>query len=268
MQLIKNITTIILVISTTISLSAQLITKTNYKADNIDSISIKNNKPPSIQKEKFPLTGMIIPTAMVTYGIIALHSTSLQNINEDIKQNVWTNKPHKQLHMDTYLMFVPGATAFALEAFGVKGKYNLRDKAMIYLMSNIFVNGTVYPLKKGSHSIRPDGSNFNSFPSGHTAEVFASAEFLRKEYKNVSIWYGVAGYAVATATGYLRMYNNKHWFSDVVAGAGIGIASTKLAYWIYPKIQHWIFKDKPVNTAIMPVYNNGSFGISMIHDFK
>jgi membrane-associated phospholipid phosphatase len=48
---------------------------------------------------------------------------------------------------------------------------------------------------------------------------------------------------MATATGFLRMYNDKHWFSDVMAGAGIGILSTKIAYWLYPLLKNVIFKN-------------------------
>ena len=99
-------------------------------------------------------------------------------------------------------------------------------------MSNILLTTTVFSVKKLTRQLRPDGSGYTSFPSGHTAEAFASAEFMRQEYKDVSPWYGIAGYAVATTTGILRLYNNKHWVRDVVAGAGFGILSTKLAYWI------------------------------------
>jgi membrane-associated phospholipid phosphatase len=96
---------------------------------------------------------------------------------------------------------------------------------------------------------RPDGSSNNSFPSGHTANAFMGAEFLYQEYKDVSPWYGIAGYVVATGTGLFRMYNNRHWFSDVVAGAGFGILSTKVAYWIYPWMKEKIFKEKTKNIA-------------------
>jgi len=63
------------------------------------------------------------------------------------------------------------------------------------------------------------------------------------------------------------MYNNKHWLGDVVAGAGIGIMSTKLAYWMYPVIKKKIFKDKDVHTVVMPTYQSGSFGLGMVHQF-
>ena len=126
---------------------------------------------------------------------------------------------------------------------------------------------TVYAVKNITKVQRPDGSGSNSFPSGHTATAFAAAEFMRQEYKDASPWYGIAGYAAAMATGILRLYNNKHWVSDVVAGAGVGILSTKLAYWIYPAIKRKFFKHKSINTMVMPFYQNGGGGLSIVSNF-
>lgn len=110
--------------------------------------------------------------------------------------------------------------------------------------------------------MRPNGSGFNSFPSGHTANVFASAEFLNQEYKDIHPWIGYAGYTVATATGILRMYNNKHWLSDVVAGAGFGILSTKVSYLIYPKLKQLILGKGHLNYNLVPSYQQHSLGFS------
>lgn len=218
-------------------------------------------------KRPFNLKPYIVPGLMIMYGFGAIENDGLQNVNKEIKEEIWTERPHQLKNLDNYLQFVPAAAVYGLNAMGIKGKHNFRDRTMLYLMSNIITNATVFSMKKFSHQLRPDGSAYTSFPSGHTAEAFASAEFLRQEYKDVSPWYGIAGYAVAATTGYLRLYNNKHWLSDVVAGAGVGIASTKLAYWLYPKIQHKLFKDKPVNTVVMPTYQNGVFGVGMVHRF-
>ncbi|MCX6225677.1 MAG: phosphatase PAP2 family protein [Bacteroidia bacterium] len=62
----------------------------------------------------------------------------------------------------------------------------------------------------------------------------------------------MAGYTVAAGTGFMRMYNNRHWLTDVAAGAGIGILSTKLAYWVFPKIKKLFFKDMQLSFAIIP----------------
>ena len=218
-------------------------------------------------QNRFPVKSFLVPAALITYGFTALNNEGLKHWNNKIKEEVYLEHPHQKFPIDNFLQFAPALTVYGLNAMGIKGKHNFRDRTMIYVMSNVILNTTVFTVKKFSHQVRPDGSNNYSFPSGHTAVAFASAEFLRQEYKDVSPWYGVAGYTMAAATGYLRMYNNKHWLSDVAAGAGIGIASTKLSYWIYPMIQRKIFKDKPVNTIIMPSYQDKVFSVGMVHRF-
>ena len=89
------------------------------------------------------------------------------------------------------------------------------------------MGGTVNILKQTGNIERPDGTSKNSFSSGHTATAFMGAEFLYQEYKDISDWHDITGYIVATGTGMFRMYNNRHWLTDVAAGAGIGILSTK-----------------------------------------
>jgi len=217
---------------------------------------------------KSQLPSLLVPAALIGYGIASINNHNLKNVNAEIEEEVYTEHPHKKITVDTYLQFAAAAAVFGLDAFGMQAKHNFRDRSMIYLMSNIILNAIVYPVKKYSHVLRPDGSSYTSFPSGHTAEAFASAEFMCHEYQDLSCWYGVAGYAMAAATGYLRMYNNRHWFGDVVAGAGVGIASTKIAYWLYPKIQRLFFKDKPAGTMIMPTWQSGTLGIALARQFR
>jgi len=65
-------------------------------------------------------------------------------------------------------------------------------------------------------------------------------------------------------TGIFRMYNRDHWFSDVVAGAGFGVLSTKAAYLIYPYLRNKLtHKSKSgKSTMVMPTYQNGTPGLS------
>lgn len=228
----------------------------------IDSFAI--SKPSA---NPFPLKGLFLPAVMIVYGFNSLENPTIQNWDEGMKTEVFSERTPKPIHIDNFLQFAPAVAVYGLNMAGIKGKHNFRDRTMLYLLSNLIMNAVVYPTKNFSGYTRPDGSNKLSFPSGHTAEAFCSAEFLRQEYKDVSPWYGFAGYVVASATGYLRIYNNRHWLSDVIGGAGIGVASTKIAYWIYPKIAHVVFRDKPVNTLVMPSFQNGNPGITMVHQF-
>lgn len=209
----------------------------------------------------------ILPVAMIGYGLAATYTDAFQDVNESIKEEIWTEAPHKKLTIDNYLQFAPAITVYSLNLVGINGKNNLLDRSMIYLLSNVFLNTTVTTVKSLTNIQRPDGTS-KSFPSGHTAEAFASAEFMRQEYNDVSPWYGIAGYAAATATGLLRVYNNKHWFGDVIAGAGVGIASTKLAYWIYPLIKRRFTKGRNMHTIILPYYQSGNAGVLMVYSFK
>ena len=121
-----------------------------------------------------------------------------------------------------------------------------------------FVNGIKYTAKE----MRPDGSTANSWPSGHTATSFVGATILHKEYGLTrSPWWSVAGYGVATATGVMRVLNNRHWISDVMSGAGIGIMSGELGY----ALCDLLFKQKGLlrNDLVLESDNPSFFSISM-----
>ncbi len=222
-------------------------------------------KDTSIFKKPFPVKSFVLPAVTIAYGFVALKTDALQDIDENTQEEIWSDHPHHLLHIDNYLQFGPAAAVYALNLLGIKGEHDLLDRSALYLMSNIFLNITVSSLKKITHQERPDGSDYLSFPSGHTAEAFASAEFLRLEYSHVSPWYGVGGYFMAAVTGYLRMYNNKHFLSDLVGGAGIGIASTDLSYWLYPRIKHLFLRHSKHNTVVLPFYDHKAAGLALLY---
>lgn len=221
-----------------------------------------------IQNIHFSKKQLIIPGLFFTYGLASIESDYLKLVNTEIREEVQENIDEK-FTIDDFSQFVPALSVYGLNAMGVKGKNNFRDRSVIFTTSFLLMSTTVYGLKTLTHVERPDGSSNNSFPSGHTANAFAGAEFLYQEYKNVSPWIGVAGYAVATGTGFFRIYNNRHWLSDVVMGAGIGILTTKIAYWTFPYIDHKIFKaDKMIHGQILPFYNGKQTGVGLAFCFN
>lgn len=209
------------------------------------------------------VVSLVIPTAFIGYGLISLGGDNVvRRLDYSTKNELQEDHPLFAAHADDYLQFVPAAAVYALHIAGVKGQHTLLDATGLYVLSSAIVGGSVIIVKRATHRERPNGAGFDSFPSGHTANAFAAAEFLNQEYRGISPWYGIAGYAVATATGTLRMYNNKHWFSDVVAGAGFGILSTKAAYFLYPKLKRLISGNRAMNYNLVPSYQQHSFGLS------
>ena len=86
-----------------------------------------------------------------------------------------------------------------------------------------FVNGNPNDYRFGRGL---SNGNYKSFPSGHSVAAFAAAAAVSSE---TSRWapgtrwiIGPVMYGGAALVGASRMYNNQHWASDVIAGAGIG----------------------------------------------
>ncbi len=173
---------------------------------------------------------LIVPGALVTYGVVALNSKQLLSLDNKIKEEVWTEHPHQPFRIDNFAQYLPGLSVFGLHAMGINGKNSLRVATGRYLISSAIMSVIVQSVKRISMIQRPNGSGNNAFPSGHTATAFVGAEFLNQEYGYKSPWYSIGGYILASAVGYMRIYNNRHWARDVIAGAGVGIGTTKLVY--------------------------------------
>lgn len=140
---------------------------------------------------------------------------------------------HSRFVVDDCVQYLPAALPPALSLCGLKSRHGFWKMGL--LEGGSFLVGAGL-LNAGKYSLcvtRPDGSSDNSFPSGHTFTAFTGAEVLRREYGTEYPWLAVTGYAVATMVGAMRIYNNRHWLGDVLAGAGLGILSTSLVYWIF-----------------------------------
>ena len=151
--------------------------------------------------------------------------------------------PRFSRHADDYMQYAPAAIMLGMKAAGVQSRSSWGRMLVSDAFSAILMGSTVNTLKRTTHVERPDGSNKHSFPSGHTATAFMTATMFNKEYGHKSPWVGVGAYGMATATGLMRMANNKHWLSDVLTGAGIGILSTEIGYYL----ADLIFKEKGMN---------------------
>lgn len=220
-----------------------------------DSISVSDSC------YRFRYKQLIVPCALIAAGTFGTINGWAKFQNHKIRDELQEGIDRK-ISVDDFSQYAPMVAVYGLNLCGVKGEHNFRDRTIIlataYAMMGLVVNVT----KSVSHVQRPDNSTYNSFPSGHTATAFMGAEFLWHEYHQVSPWIGIAGYAVAAGTGFFRMYNNRHWLNDVIAGAGVGILSMKAAYWLYPAINKLLGHHKKMNHAsVVPLITSQQKGI-------
>lgn len=158
------------------------------------------------------------------------------------------------------MQYAPVAAVVALNMAGVKGKHSPKRAVISYAFSAAIMGTIVNGVKRSARVERPDASSKNSFPSGHTAMAFMNATVLDKEYGEYAHpLYGVAGYAMATATALGRGLNNRHWVTDVLAGAGVGIISTELGYLITDQIFKNRGMNEPVKRNPVPIQASPSF---------
>lgn len=105
----------------------------------------------------------------------------------------------------------------------IGGHYSKNDRFRSFTYSlaqaSVIKEGLVQGLKFAVGRTRPDGSDNRSFPSGHAANSFMIATVLQRYYGKTA---GIIGYSAAAFIAVSRARQNKHWASDLTAGATLG----------------------------------------------
>ena len=221
----------------------------------IDTTTVATSKP-----EKTFLKQSIVPLSLIGAGLIVNYSHGTFG-KENLQENIQSRHPDFSTNADDYLLFVPAVMMYAADIFKVPSKNDVFTQTKYLLISAVASNIIVFSMKNITNEERPDGSSYDSFPSGHTTNAFVMATVLFHEFKETKPVLAYSGFAFATATGVLRVLNNAHWVSDVLVGAGIGIIITDLVYRIEP-LKNWNpFKNKNINAIISPSYLDNKFGL-------
>ncbi|GAA4024034.1 hypothetical protein GCM10022409_04920 [Hymenobacter glaciei] len=171
----------------------------------------------------------IVPALLIGYGASTINGNGLYS-SYDVRNDVRYVFGDYRSHIDDFLQWAPYLEIPAVLLAGVESRSDRVNLGLVILKSEAIMLGSVYIVKTLTHVERPDGSNTLSFPSGHTAQAFLAASIVHTEFRDKSQWYGIGAYTLATSVAAFRMINDKHWESDVIAGAGFGILSAHLAY--------------------------------------
>lgn len=237
--------------------------ETHFKDRKADSVVINRQiaealAPVKVNQRLLSLRASIVPASLIIAGTITLVPEPKCLLSKyRIQEEELKLFPGIRTSVDNYLQFMPLAAVFGLKSLGVKSRSDFVNQTLLTAKAELLMGVIVRGMKQWIRMERPSGGGMNTMPSGHTAQAFVAAAILDKEYHDTSPWISVGGYAVATTTALGRMVNNKHWISDVLIGAGIGIFSTQIVY-----NTHRYRFGKTANMVMVPViYPNGG-GVS------
>ncbi len=197
------------------------------------------------------LISHILLVCTMLFAGASVSNAQQNNFDSDIAAIRNNAVPDFNYSYDDYLQYSPAAVMLGMKAFGYESRSSWGRMIVSDAFSTLLMAGTVGGLKFVIERPRPDGSENNSFPSGHAAKSFMTATMLHKEYGWRSPWFSIGAYTVASVSTVSRILNNKHWMTDLIGGAAIGIGSVHLGYYL----SDLIFKEKGLSDS----YSTPSF---------
>lgn len=229
-----------------------------------ESCAPERNLPDSTATEsyRFHPAQLILPSALIAIGSFGVSNNWVCEMKHDMDRALTATRGSHRFHADNYLQFIPMAAYLSMGAIGLPSRHSIKERLLAGATATVVTLAITEPLKHWVKEERPDKSDRYSFPSGHTAISFMGAELIRLEYDNDTASF--CAYVVAAGTWLLRLYNRRHWINDLLAGAGVGIFSARIAYWLLPVYDRLFSKhDSKKAIALMPGYSPEARGISL-----
>ena len=218
-----------------------------------------NNSPVNQTQDstpQFSLKKVALPASLILAGSLMSGSRFEKSLLTDIRKSVGNDF---QFKIDNYLQYAPIVEMYTADIAGVKAKNHWFDQTKNLFISDLATGTLVLFLKKITNKTRPNGAQY-SFPSGHTSLAFSNAGVLYQEYRDTSPILAYSGFGMAITTGAFRMFNNKHWPSDVIAGAGIGILVSQLVCHLEP-LKNWNPFKNTKEVSCVPIIDEKEYGI-------
>jgi membrane-associated phospholipid phosphatase len=221
-----------------------------------DSLAVRNRKA----KNNRLLRQSIIPLSLIGTGLIINYSGGSIG-KENIQESIQNSLDDFHTSADDYLLFAPVVIMYGADLLKIPAKNDAFTQTKYLVIAGLANNLITAGLKYATDETRPNGEP-HSFPSGHTSNAFVMARVLHREFADSEPLLAYSGYLFATATGVLRVLNNKHWVSDVLVGARIGILVTDIVYHFEP-LKNWNpLRNKEKQALIIaPTFYENKFGL-------
>lgn len=229
-------------------------------------------------KTRFP-KDFIAPAILIGYGLTTIKDNGIYS-SFQARRDIQKHLGGAASKIDDYLIFAPYVEFGGLLLFKINCRNDFVNTSLLVLKTQFIMAGITFPFKYIAAQERPysyfdedktdaqriedkanHANSFQSLPSGHTAQAFAAAAIVNKEFRYYSPWPGVAAYSLAGTVALYRMINDKHWQSDVLVGAGIGILSANIAYATHQ------FRWGRKEVCVVPTFGGKQQGFMLVANF-
>lgn len=178
-----------------------------------------------------------VPASALAYGCLKPAVGAIGRLDDRLWDRVSPSGPVGGFHIETALQWTPTASVYLLDAAGLRLRNRFRDQLLLDAGSMVLAGGAGWVMRRISAGMPGFGlKEGTEFPSGHATNAFRGAELLRQELRGRSPILSWSGYVMATLVSVLRMRHGQHQLSEVVAGAGLGVLSTRSVYWLRDRI--------------------------------
>jgi membrane-associated phospholipid phosphatase len=208
----------------------------------------------------FRVSGLIVPAVLGGTGL-AVHYLGHQAVEEPVYLNTCGLLGPAGDYLDAagdWLRFAPAAAHLGLGLAGVRARRPFSDRVIESAIAHLCCVGGAFVSKRLFRGLRPDGSSYDSFPSGHASIAFTGAELMRADY---GPWWGVGAYALSSGVALTRLEAGEHWLGDILAGAGLGILCARVGVWLTDPVKSLLglpesswdgLSGKRVQVALVP----------------
>lgn len=165
---------------------------------------------------------------------VGVTSTAIGTISRSSMDTWKVNAPERDEKKGVVdiVQYTPMLLPWIMKGIGEPTRSGWGRMATSHAIGGALMVGTVSLIKEQKNALRPDGTDFRSFPSGHSAWAFMGATMVSRELGWRSPLYTFGAYTVATGVAMQRVMSRRHLPSDVIAGAGIGILTTQVGYFV------------------------------------
>ncbi|MFQ5674984.1 MAG: phosphatase PAP2 family protein [bacterium] len=175
-------------------------------------------------KSSATITTLMTGLSMGSMSTVFDQDITRSRINSDLTGNAKLDHFFEPGAIGGSTAFHVGTTITTVAVGQLLGSARVSNFGMQLVRAHLLNTMVTQLLKRTVRRERPDGSNRRSFPSGHASSTFALATVLQRNFG----WkVGLVAYTFATYVGVSRLSENKHYLSDVIMGAAVGIATAQ-----------------------------------------